>query len=284
MARPLASEGKEDIIGSKGVIKKVEFVRIITKALYSLGYERSGAALEDESGIYLHSSVVNLFTQQVLDGYWDESLVTLRKIDHLDENILKSASFLILEQKFFELLEKNRILDAVKTLRSEITPLDIKRKRVHELSGCIVSSSKLVILGFANVGTETANSRMKLLEELQKIFPPTVMIPGRRLELLVEQALSVQHDACYFHNSLDSSLYTDHQCGKEQIPSQTTQVLQGHHDEVWFLQFSNNGKYLASSSSDRSVIIWEVLLVFDVESIFCSLQFHVRNMPFGIAT
>lgn len=36
------------------------------------------------------------------------------------------------------------------------------------------------------------------------------------------------------------------------------QVLQAHLDEVWFLQFSNNGKYLASSSSDRSAIIWEV--------------------------
>ncbi|XP_010906218.1 WD repeat-containing protein 26 homolog [Elaeis guineensis] len=260
MARPLASEGKEDIIGSKGVIKKVEFVRIITKALYSLGYERSGAALEDESGIYLHSSAVNLFRKQVLDGYWDESLVTLRKIDHLDENILKSASFLILEQKFFELLGKNRIIDAVKMLRSEITPLGIKRKRVHELSGCIVSSSKLALLGSANMSTESANSRMKLLEELQKLFPPTVMIPERRLEHLVEQALNVQRDACYFHNSLDStlSLYTDHQCGTGQIPSQTTQVLHGHHDEIWFLQFSNNGKYLASSSSDRSVIIWEV--------------------------
>ncbi|KAL5985474.1 WD repeat-containing protein 26 [Asimina triloba] len=35
-------------------------------------------------------------------------------------------------------------------------------------------------------------------------------------------------------------------------------VLEGHLDEVWFLQFSNNGKYLASSSNDRSAIIWEV--------------------------
>lgn len=36
------------------------------------------------------------------------------------------------------------------------------------------------------------------------------------------------------------------------------QVLLAHLDEVWFLQFSNNGKYLASSSYDRSAIIWEV--------------------------
>ncbi|KAG0477070.1 hypothetical protein HPP92_013911 [Vanilla planifolia] len=36
------------------------------------------------------------------------------------------------------------------------------------------------------------------------------------------------------------------------------QILQGHDGEVWFLQFSHDGKYLASSSNDRAVIIWEV--------------------------
>jgi WD40 repeat protein len=38
------------------------------------------------------------------------------------------------------------------------------------------------------------------------------------------------------------------------------QVLRAHHDEVWFIQFSNNGKYLASASNDKSAIIWEVNL------------------------
>ena len=45
MARPLSSEGDGEVIGSKGVIKREEFVRIITKALYSLGYKKSGARL-----------------------------------------------------------------------------------------------------------------------------------------------------------------------------------------------------------------------------------------------
>ncbi|ONK61399.1 uncharacterized protein A4U43_C08F29500 [Asparagus officinalis] len=260
MARPLPSQGKEDTIGTRGVIKKVEFVRIITKTLYSLGYGKSGSALEEESGIDLHSPTVNLFRNHVLNGKWDESVVTLRKMGLTDENVLTSAAFLILEHKFFELLESDRVMDALKTLRNEITPLNINKKRIHELSSCIVSPSQRVLLGFANLGIDTSNSRLKLLEELQKLFPPTVMIPERRLEHLVEQALNVQREACYFHNSLDKSLslYTDHQCGKDQIPSRTIQVLQSHKNEVWYLQFSNTGKYLASSSKDKSAIIWEV--------------------------
>ncbi|RRT68351.1 hypothetical protein B296_00010594 [Ensete ventricosum] len=201
------------MIGPKGVIKKTEFVRTITKALYSLGYDRTGAVLEEESGIPLYSSMVNLFRKQVLEGNWDESLITLHKIGLDDENVLKSVSFLILEQKFFEILEKNKIMEALETLRSEITPLSINKKRVHEFSSCIVSPSQRILVGFADVGTETLKPRMKLLEELQKMLPSTDL---------------------------------------------GTVVLQEHHDEVWFLQFSNQGKYLASSSNDKSAIIWEV--------------------------
>ncbi|XP_062195459.1 WD repeat-containing protein 26 homolog [Phragmites australis] len=260
MARPLPSQGKEVMVGSKGVIKREEFVRIITKTLYSLGYGKSGAVLEEESGITLHTPMVNLFRKQVVDGKWDNAVVTLNKIGLLDENIVKSAAFLILEQKFFELLRNDNVLGAMKSLQSEITPLGVNRKRVHELSSCIISCSpQQVFVGFSKLGIDSSSSRQKLLEDLQKVLPPTVMVPERRLENLVEQALTVQRDACYFHNSIDGlSLYIDHHCGKDQIPSRTLQVLRAHHDEVWFLQFSNNGKYLASASNDKSAIIWEV--------------------------
>ncbi|XP_057955682.1 WD repeat-containing protein 26 homolog isoform X1 [Malania oleifera] len=259
MARPLPTQGDEEMVGSRGVIKRVEFVRIIAKALYSLGYKKSGAHLEEESGIPLHSSMVDLFMQQILDGNWDESVATLHRISPLDETILRSASFLIFEQKFFELLDGEKVMDALKTLRTEIAPLCINNTRIRELSSWIVSSSQSALVGSPSQAAVRAKSRSNLLEELQTLLPPTVMIPERRLEHLVEQALNLQRDACRFHNSLDRemSLYTDHQCGRDRLPSQTLQILEAHYDEVWFLQFSHKGKYLASSSNDRSAIIWE---------------------------
>lgn len=36
------------------------------------------------------------------------------------------------------------------------------------------------------------------------------------------------------------------------------QVLMAHENEVWFVQFSNSGKYLATASSDCTAIIWKV--------------------------
>ncbi|KAL2660260.1 hypothetical protein GLYMA_03G169100v4 [Glycine max] len=51
----------------------------------------------------------------------------------------------------------------------------------------------------------------------------------------------------------------DHHCSRDQIPTSTTQILTGHKNEVWFVQFSNNGEYLVSSSNDCTAIIWKVL-------------------------
>ncbi|KAK2635143.1 hypothetical protein Ddye_029935 [Dipteronia dyeriana] len=260
MARPLTSQGDGETIGSKGVIKRSEFIKIITSALYSLGYDKTGALLEEESGISLHSSVVDLFMQQVMDGKWDESVATLNKIGLSDEKAVKSASFLILEQKFRELLKMDKLSTALNTLRNEIVPLQINMSRVHELAACIISPSKSAILGLSGVDNEGAKSRSEFLTKLQKLLPPSIVIPEKRLEHLVESALDVQRDSCAFHNTRDRdlSLYLDHQCGRNRIPSQTLQILEAHSDEVWFLQFSHDGKYLASSSKDQSAIIWEI--------------------------
>ncbi|XP_022863993.1 WD repeat-containing protein 26 homolog [Olea europaea var. sylvestris] len=259
MARLLESQEDDEVVGVKGVVKKVELVRIIAEALYSLGYEKTGAHLEEESGIPLHSAVVNLFMQQIIDGEWTESVATLHKIGLIDENIVKLASFVILEQKFFELLVGEKVMDALKTLRTEIAPLCVCTSRLHELSSLIVSPSQIALDGTSDQQLRI-KSRKKLLEELKTLLPSTVMIPENRLVLLVEQALDLQRDACRFHNSLveEMSLLSDHQCGGDHIPSQTLQILQEHSNEVWFLQFSHNGDYLASSSSDCLVIIWEV--------------------------
>ncbi|XWS54393.1 hypothetical protein CRYUN_Cryun10bG0086500 [Craigia yunnanensis] len=260
MARPLTFQGDGETVGSQGVVKKSEFIKIITKALYSLGYDKSGALLEEESGIPLHSSVVNRFMRQVTDGKWDDSVAILHMIGLSDETIVKSASFLILEQKFLELLKMEKVTAALDTLRNEIVPLHVNLNHVHELAACIISPLQCVRVGISGQDTEVTKSRSKILEKLQKLLPAAVMIPEKRLEHLVERALDVQRGACMFHNTSDSdlSLYSDHQCGKNHIPSQTLQILQAHNDEVWFLQFSHNGKYLASSSKDQSAIIWEV--------------------------
>lgn len=225
MVRPLEFQGDDEIIGRKGLVRKGEFVRIIADALYFLGYKKAGLQLEEEAQIPLRPSLVNLFMQQILDGRWDESIATLHKIGVVDENIVKLASFMILEQKFFELLDKEKVMHALKTLRAEIAPLCINSYRVRDLSLCIVSSSQQVVSGASGPVIMKIKARAKLLEEVQRLLPATVMTPEKRLIHLVEQGLEFQVGSCFLHNSFtEMSLLTDHHCGIDQIPSQTVQV------------------------------------------------------------
>jgi WD40 repeat protein len=95
---------------------------------------------------------------------------------------------------------------------------------------------------------------------MQAVIPPNLMLPERRLEELVEQALVAQITNCRFHNDPGArpSLLSDYSCGTEQIPTCTTQVLLDHTDEVWHLSFSHNGRMLASCGKDQTAIIWDV--------------------------
>ncbi|OEL38620.1 WD repeat-containing protein 26 [Dichanthelium oligosanthes] len=148
----------------------------------------------------------------------------------------------------------------------------------------ISCSPQQLFLGFSKLGIDSSTSRLKLLEELQKVLPPTVMVPERRLENLVEQALIVQRDACYFHNSIDGlSLYIDHHCGKDQIPSRTLQVdedgelllkhtLNGHEKSVMMAAWSPDDCQLLTCGVEETIRRW------DVESGKC---LHVYEKPGG---
>lgn len=88
------------------------------------------------------------------------------------------------------------------------------------------------------------------------------MIPQRRFATLLDQARAYQQSLCLYHNapmnSRTFSLYTDHTCDKDAFPRVTTAILEVHTDEVWNLEWSHSGNYLASASRDKTAIIWRV--------------------------
>ena len=218
-------EENDSKVGPNGLIKRSELVRIITQSLYALGYKKTAFLLEGESGISLQSELIPQFRQQILDGKWEDSMETMRFLLP-DSPSFSSAVSLILQQKFFEQLIVNDSMGALRTLRSEISPLNIKKERLRELASCLICPLKVDNLSSYG-GKDEKMSREKLLQELQILLSPSVVIPDRRLEHLLEQSLIMQRKKCFFHNSVDQplSLYYDHKCGRDQIPNQTIQVL-----------------------------------------------------------
>lgn len=53
-------------------------------------------------------------------------------------------------------------------------------------------------------------------------------------------------------------MYTDHACEKDRFPRVTTTILDGHTDEVWNLEWSHSGNFLATASKDKTAIIWRI--------------------------
>ncbi|KAF6165184.1 hypothetical protein GIB67_000768 [Kingdonia uniflora] len=250
-----SDDTNNSLIGPKSLIKRHEFVRLIIQALYALGYTKSASLLESESGCSHKSVELVTLESDVVNANWDCCIDAINKFDDLPEKIRNSALFLVFKQWVFEFLSCGDDKSALGILRKRVSELEVDEEKVHKLALGIV---KLEEIGWeGNEGDE--NLRCRLLVELEKLLPPPIMLPERRLEHLVEVAISAQTGACIYHNSGDAiSLYEDHCCGRDQIPIETVQILKDHENEVWFVQFSNNGKYLASSSSDCSAIIWKV--------------------------
>ena len=84
------------------------------------------------------------------------------------------------------------------------------------------------------------------------------MIPDHRLAVLFDQIKQGQVAKCLYHNpSTSPSLFTDHICDRTQFPLQTAFELNQSDGEVYFVEFSHNGKRLAASGGDGATVIYD---------------------------
>ncbi|TDL25023.1 WD40 repeat-like protein [Rickenella mellea] len=243
-------------------VDREEFVRLVIQSLRDVGYIESAATLEAESGYTMESPEVAEFRECILDGSWDSAEVTLSRLGVSDDESLRMARFLISQQKYLELLEASNVNAALHVLRSELAPLNTDVDKLHSLSGLIMCSNAEDLKSRAKWDGAAGVSRRQLLANLQRFIPSSVMIPQRRFASLLQQAYTHQRTQCLYHNApYDSSafsLYTDHHCSRDSFPSLTTHILAEHEDEVWNVQWSHCGRYLASASKDKTAIVWHI--------------------------
>ncbi|CAI9730443.1 repeat-containing 26-like [Octopus vulgaris] len=250
-----------------------DVVRLIGQHLRGLGLNRTVELLMSESGCMLEHPAAAKFRGHVMDGEWEKADHDLNELKMLIEDSCQTTlmKFLILEQKYLEFLEEGKNLDALQCLRHELTPLKFNTERVHELSTYMMCNNPQDLRETSDWEGKGIVSRQKLIEKLQSFLPPTVMLPPRRLQTLLSQAVELQTDQCLYHNTkldnnLDAvSLLIDHTCNRDQFPCNTIQILNDHCDEVWFCRFSPDGTKLATGSKDGTLIIWDVdMYTFEV--------------------
>ncbi|KAH9050611.1 WD40 repeat-like protein [Lactarius hengduanensis] len=197
--------------------------------------------------------------------------------------LCQEAKFLISQQKYLEYLETGRTTKALHVLRNELAPLHMDPEQLQPLSSLVMCSDAADLRQKAGWDGAHGSSRRRLLVNLQSYIPSSLMIPPRRFVTLLDQARLRQISQCVYHNapltSRHFSLYADHACDTDLFPRITTAILQVHGDEVWSLEWSHNGKFLASASKDKSVIIWSVGPNRNPD---ISTHLHLHDHPFPV--
>jgi len=270
-------------------LNRAELVRVCVQSLQSLGYRSSAATLEDESGISLEPQFIKQFRSEVRSGNWEEVEKLLPLLEHLTDSNRDKARVLIAEQRFLEFLEKGLVAEALSCLRS-ITALHTDNKRVQLLSSLVIAQKDELYKEAAWDGAQ-GKSRELLMGKLEKLMPPSLLVPNNRLLVLLEQAVQFQYGQCSVHdlaqiqsnasreilnegtspssskgglngvvqNSMATSvsLLHDHSCEELPVPQKCIFTSEEHTGDVLYVVFSHDGKRLASASSDGSLIIYD---------------------------
>jgi len=202
----------------------------------------------------------------LLQGDWTRIDALLSNLTFLfkTEEHSKRAKFCVYRQKFLELLESGDTHKALECLKSEVTPFSSNLNELQSLTLLVMYQTPEQVRLNAHWPGAGYDSRYAVLESLRGCIPPDILLPERRLEKLLTSVLENQVRESLFPYTKQSapSLLEDLELNRDKIPSVTRVVLSQHDDEVWYVQFSYSGKYLASGSKDKTALIYDVEKMF----------------------
>jgi WD repeat-containing protein 26 len=242
-------------------LDKNELVRLVVQTIDELGFSASARALESESGVLALSPVMRRLRECVLAGDWSnvDSVFAAAGDSFARDNDLKAARFAVYEQEYYELVESGKLSEALICLRGRLAQSSVEPEALHKLPLLCMCSTPEEVRRRARWDGTGRKSRMAVLRKLQQFIPARHLLAENRLEGLLQQALDSQKRKTMYPYTKQRcvSLLEDLEHSPDRVPRQPLFRLQGHTDEVWFVQFSHNGQYLASASKDTSVIVWD---------------------------
>jgi len=164
-----------------------------------------------------------------------------------------------------ELIAAQEIDNAILCLKNQLRPAafnaDTQIRMIDACSYLMCSSLEDLEL---QSGWRLNGSRAGLWDSMSALLPSMLIVPPQRLAVMLRQAVKFQEMRCVFHNVEQGNLNTpplsllqDHICREVSLPTNCLMSLDKHFDEVWFVAVSCSGKYLASSSKDKTIIIWD---------------------------
>eukprot|EP00435_Cladocopium_sp_Y103_P076084 s49_g76.t1 len=225
--------------------RRSEVVRLLKQTLSDLGFHATRHALEVESGPSHEEALAGLRTE-ILAGQWDEALQIASFLSLDLPEVAAPLRRLLLEQKCCDLHEKGHTQAAQEVF--------------EEMVAEEPQPSTLDLESVVEATMFQDRDRHAVLERVESLLPE---LPPRRLPELLWQAVRYQHFHCLY-SDLDPTLMSQVPClvqnysySPPPLPTHCVRRLDHHRDEVWFASISHDGRLLATSSKDESIVIWE---------------------------
>lgn len=205
----------------------------VVHGLEKLGYSETSQRLQGELGISLKDDLVKGMEQALADQQWDKAL-----------------------QKGVEVFAdpKTGLCRIIAYALQFISPVEgalLARKYSANLEPADV--------GMVLVSKSSTQDLAALLQSLKSLIRPEMLVPDDLLENILSKSLKYQCsvDTYWCTQNFDRcSLLSDISGNKSRFPMHWRQTL-GHNGEVWTLEYSRNGRYLASGTNTGTFYIWE---------------------------
>lgn len=236
-------------------------IRIIAQYLDDLGLKRSVEILTEESRCKIENIHAAHLRKTIVENDWRAALEAVDDCGrYLSKEEQRDCRIILLESQFFTYLFNNEKMKAIMLLRDEYP--DNGKPKLILTHALFCSDIKQLI---ARHGKKLNNSTY-VMERLYKVLPNTFMLRTNRLQRMLKQAQKYQNSKCPDHiKQMNTSflkpenVFVDHCCkASGEKPYECIQVVREYDNEIWIVEFSHCGMYLASASKKGNIVIWKV--------------------------
>lgn len=213
----------------------------------------------------------------------EEQLRSLSR-DYDSEELEFKIEIAILTIAFLEelylLKNTNKALSILRSL-PEKTDLSIRQNLSSLLLQNDIPNVFLSSIHWKNVES-IAESRQILVENLFRLLPSPVYLFPNGIESIMKDAQNYQQLSIPSFNSSattsPSSLsLNDSLLCNDNLPRKLKQTLNFHSNEVWFIKYSPDGKYLATGSKDTKIIVYDATKNYKLHGVF---QLHTEAITY----
>eukprot|EP00939_MAST-03C_sp_MAST-3C-sp1_P004587 g4587.t1 len=188
-------------------VPKCDIVRVLLDCLVDLNLTKTVATLEAESTLTARSKLVSTFRAAILDGQWDVSLKVLDRLPLKAGVASNRVRYVILRQKYLELLESLDLEAALACLQKELAVIceQVKyyesndssfllgsslRKDLHELASLVLCTTVEELRERARWDGANGTSRQRLHVRASAFISLDAAVPPQRLRVLIAQAIA----------------------------------------------------------------------------------------------